>query len=78
VKTVGMEEFKTAAAEIQKQLAAAHQRLADAQKESPEAERSARAELQKLQSEQNEKLAEISHRMQGRLTALQQLKRSSP
>lgn len=78
VKAVGLEEFKTAAAEIQAQLAAAHQQLAEAQKESPEAEQAARKKLQELQAGQNDKLSGISRRMQGRLSALQQLKRASP
>ena len=78
VKAAGLEEFKTAAAEIQAQLAEAHQELAKAQKEGPEAEQAVRKKLQQLQAEQNDKLSEISRRMQGRLAALQQLKRTSP
>ncbi len=78
VKAAGLEEFKTAAAEIQAQLAAAHQRLAEAQKAGPESEQAARKELHQLQAEQDDRLAEISRRMQGRLAALQQLKRSAP
>ena len=78
MKAAGLDEFKTVAAEIRAQIAEAHQRLADAQKAGPEAEQAARKKIEQLQVEQNEKLGEISRRMQGRLTALQQLKRSAP
>lgn len=77
VKAAGLEEFKAAVTAMQAELAQAQKRLADAQKEGPAAEQAAREKLQQLQSEQNEKLAEISGRMQGRLSALQQLKRTS-
>jgi len=78
VKAIGLEEFKTTAAEIQTELAVARQQLAAAQQEGPEAERLARDKLGRLQGEQNDRLSEISRRMEGRLAALQHLKRSSP
>ena len=78
VKAVGLEEFNAAAAAIQEEMAQAQQRLAEAQKENPEAEQAARHKLQQLQADQNEKLAELSARMQARLAAVQQLKRSAP
>ncbi len=75
VKAMGLEEFKVAVAEMQAQLADARQRLVEAQKESPEAEQVARKKLAQLPTEQNEKLGEISSRMQGHLAAVRQLKR---
>jgi hypothetical protein len=78
IKSGGLEEFKTAAAAIRAEMAQAQQRLAEAQKEGPEAEHAARQKLQQLQADQDKKLAEISARMQARLAAVQQLKRSGP
>lgn len=78
VQAAGLEEFKTAAAEIQAQLAEAQQQLARAQQAGPAAEQAAREKLRQLQVEQNGRLSGISRRMQGRLAALQQLKRSTP
>ena len=77
LRTAGLEEFKAAANAMQAELKTAQQRLAEAQSESAAATESARKNLQQIEAAQSEKLAEISHRLQTRISALEQLKRGS-
>jgi predicted DNA-binding protein (UPF0251 family) len=78
VRANSLEEFKVAVSEMQSQLQSAQQRVAEAQREGPAAEAAARKRLQQLQIDQNARLGEIARRLQSRLDALQQLKRSQP
>jgi len=75
LRTAVLEEFKTAAAEMQAKVSVAQQALADAQANKGAAEQQeASKNFQRTQAEQANKLKGITARLQKRLTVLQQLK----
>jgi len=76
LREAALEEFKVVVGGMQVELRQAQQRLADARKESAEAEEAAKKDLQKLHADQNERMAQISRRMQAKLAALARLKRT--
>jgi hypothetical protein len=70
-----LKDFQVAAKEMQVQLEAAQQQLAEAQSGKSEADQqSARKRLQEIQAEQTEKLKQIAARAQAQVQAFQQLK----
>jgi hypothetical protein len=70
LRDTALEEFKTAVAQMQRQLAAARETLSN----SGEDPQIAAQALQQFQSEQTEKLDEIPRRLQARMAALERLK----
>ena len=73
-----LNELTSAGAEMDNQIKAAQQAVADAQKgNSPEALQAAKKQLLKVQLEQTDKIKQIATQMQLRLTAFQQLKDAS-
>ena len=70
-----MNKINEAGAEMEKQIQAAQQQLADAQNSRPEAEQQAAMKhLQQVQLDQAEKLKAIAARLQAQISAFQQMK----
>ena len=73
-----MEEFKTAAIEMQAKVQGAQQQLAAARKNKSEAEQQAALKaFQEVQAEQVHKLKQIAAQLQERIVVLQRLKDTS-
>lgn len=73
-----LEEFKIASAEMQKKMAEAQKNLAAAQaNKGPAAQEAATQELQRVQTEQANKLSAITAQLAERIAVLQQLKAAS-
>ncbi|MCW5555565.1 MAG: Gldg family protein [Verrucomicrobiae bacterium] len=78
LREAALEEFKTAVSEMQIKVNEAQQRLARARSQNSGAELEAAVkQLRQLQSEQSELLAQISRRLQARITTLERLKGAS-
>lgn len=78
LRAAALEEFKAAVNEMQVKVNEAQQRLAEARGKNSESEvQAATKQLQQLQSEQSESLAQISRRLQARLATLERLKGAS-
>lgn len=76
IRAVGLADFQAAAKEMEPRLAAARQRLSQAQAGQSEADKQAALkQLQQLQTEQTAKLNEIAMRVQAQIAALEQLKK---
>ncbi len=77
LRDAALEQFKTAAAEMQSRVKEAEQKLSELVTAGSDADKeAARKNLQKVQSEQTEKLKEITQRLQTQITVLEQLKAS--
>lgn len=75
LREAALDEFKTAVSEMQVKMKEAQQRLAEARGRSSESEvQTATKQLQQLQSEHSESLAQISRRLQARIATLERLK----
>jgi hypothetical protein len=76
LRQAALEEFSTAAREMENQVNEAQQRLVEAQRGKSEAEQQAAMKhLQQVQAEQAEKLKGIAARAQARIAALESLKK---
>ncbi len=77
LREAALDEFKTAVSEMQVKVNEAQQRLAEARGKNSESEvQAATKQLQQLQSEQSESLAQISRQLQARIATLERLKAS--
>lgn len=77
LREAALDEFKTAVSEMQVKVNEAQQRLAEARGKNSESEvQAATKQLQQLQSDQSESLAQISRRLQARIATLERLKGS--
>ena len=79
LRRAAVDKFTEAGAEMQKQIQAAQQQVADAQNGRSEAERQAAMKhLQEVQLEQAEKIKAIAARLQVQISTFEQMKAGSP
>ena len=79
LRQAAVDKFSEAGAEMQKQIQAAQQQLADAQNGRSEAEQQAAMKhLQQVQLDQAEKIKQIAAQLQTRISAFEQMKAAPP
>ena len=79
LRQAAVDKFSAAGAEMEKQIQAAQQQVADAQNGRPEAEQQAAMKhLQQIQLEQAEKVKLIAAQLQAQISAFEQMKAAPP